>query len=484
MVHASSLGAHAIVIGGSMAGLLTARVLTDYFERVTILERDHFPVEAPASRKGIPQCTQLHILLTRGRQIMEDLFPGLETELIDAGVAVLDMGADVEWLNPFGWAARFPSGFQALSFSRYILDWLIYRRLAGFKNIQVLEARYVTGLLTNADRTRVTGVYLRCRDVVNSKQVQQEKLTADLVVDTSGYSSQAPKWLKAIGYDAPEETVITTSMGYATRLYEIPVDFQENWKGVYIQAAPPERTSMGVLYPIENNRWIVGVCATTPNRPSTDESEFLEALRNLPSPHIYNAVKHAKPATAIGIYHSPGNRLRHYDRLSRQPEGFIALGDSVCSLTPIYGQGMTVAALGAVLLQQCLREIKNADLTELPTHFQKELAKINATPWIAATSQDAKYPSVKGITKPPSLPEKVIGLYMDQLIQLTTKEPEVTLVLFNVFHMVQSSGALFQSSILFRVIQQLLTRISHKLTGLTQLSQAMPGLRHAERQKS
>ncbi|MDV3350292.1 hypothetical protein SPB21_05195 [Leptothoe sp. ISB3NOV94-8A] len=134
------------------------------------------------------------------------------------------------------------------------------------------------------------------------------------MIDTSGYSSQAPKWLKAIGYDAPEETVVTTSMGYASRLYEIPANFQADWRGVYIQAAPPERTSMGVLYPIENNHWIVGVCATAPHRPSKNEAEFLESLRNLPSPHIYNAVKDARPATEIGIYHPPGNRLRYYER--------------------------------------------------------------------------------------------------------------------------------------------------------------------------
>ncbi|MBD2309809.1 FAD-dependent monooxygenase [Chroococcidiopsis sp. FACHB-1243] len=459
MVRGSSVGCHAIVIGGSMAGLLTARVLADYFEQVTILERDRFPTEVPAPRKGVPQCTQLHILLTRGRQIMEELFPGLEAELIEAGAVVLDMGADVEWLNPFGWAARFPSGFRALSFSRYILDWLIHRRLSQFHNIQAIESSYVTGLLANADKTAVTGVVMRRRQ--HSEQVQQEELSADLVVDTSGYSSQAPKWLKAIGYDPPEETIVTTSMGYASRLYEIPTDFQEDWKGVYIQAAPPERTSMGVLYPIENNCWIVGVCATAPNRPSTNEAEFLEALRDLPSPHIYNAVKNAKPATAIEIYYPPGNRLRHYERLNRQPQGFIALGDSVCSFTPIYGQGITVAALGAILLQQCLQRF---ELAELPTQFQKKLAKVNATPWIAATSQDAKYPSVKGLTQPPSLPEKAIGWYMDRLIQLTTKEPLVTLVLFNVFHMVQSSGALFQPSILFRVIQQQLTRSSSKNT--------------------
>ncbi|NEQ47934.1 MAG: 2-polyprenyl-6-methoxyphenol hydroxylase-like oxidoreductase [Leptolyngbya sp. SIOISBB] len=456
---ASALGRHAVVIGGSMTGLLTARILSDYFEQVTILERDRFPVEAPAPRKGVPQCTQLHILLTRGRQIMEDLFPGLEAELIDAGAAVLDMGADVEWLNPFGWAARFSSGFKALSFSRYILDWLVHRRLSQFDNIQILESIYVVGLLANVEKTAVTGAIVRRRGGEHSEPVQREELAADLVIDASGYSSQAPKWLQAIGYDAPEETVITTSMGYASRLYEIPTDFQADWQGVYIQAAPPERTSMGVLYPIENNRWIVGVCATAPSRPSKDEAEFLEALRHLPSPHIYNAVKAATPATAIGIYHPPGNRLRHYERLSRQPQGFIALGDAVCSFTPIYGQGITVAALGAVLLQQCLQETA---LAELPSCFHQELAKVNATPWIAATSQDAKYPNVKGLAQPPTLPEKAIGWYMDQLIQLTTKEPQVTLVLFNVFHMVQSSGALFQPSILLRVIQQLLIRSSSK----------------------
>jgi hypothetical protein len=109
---------------------------------------------------------------------------------------------------------------------------------------------------------------------------------------------------------------------------------------------------------------------------------------------------------------------------------------------------------GAVLLRQYL------PLTELSSRFQKELAKVNATPWIAAIGQDAKYPSVKGLTQATTLPEKAIGWYMDRLIQLTTKEPQVTLVLFNVFHMVQPSGALFQSSILFRVIQQLITRSS------------------------
>ncbi|VEP17790.1 conserved hypothetical protein [Hyella patelloides LEGE 07179] len=391
------LGDRAIVIGGSIAGLLTAKILTNYFERVTIIERDRFPSQ-PEPRKGISQCTQLHILLARGRQIMEELFPGIYDELIAQGAATVDMVGDVKWFNPFGWSNRFPSGFMALSFSRYILDWLIYQRLIAIDGINFQEQAYATELVPSQNNRGVSGVKFKQRDGTGKKI--EQTLAADFVVDASGYSSNAPQWLKMLGYDAPEETRITTGMGYASRLYEIPDDFQEDWKGAYIQAAPPQRTAMGVLYPIENNRWIVGICDTTPKRPSKDENAFMSALEQLPSPIIYNAVKQAEPATPIDIYHPPGNRLRHYEQLTRQPERFVVLGDAVCSFTPIYGQGMTVAALGAMTLGECLAEIsqqRSSNLSGLAKTFQTRLAKINADPWIAATSQDAKYPTVKGI---------------------------------------------------------------------------------------
>ncbi|MBE7382782.1 MAG: 2-polyprenyl-6-methoxyphenol hydroxylase-like oxidoreductase [Leptolyngbya sp. SIO1E4] len=459
----SGLGQHAIVIGGSMAGMLSARVLSGHFEQVTILERDRFPHEQPAPRRGIPQCQQLHILLTRGRQLIETLFPGLEAELIDAGAAVIDMSADVKWLNPFGWGLRFPSGFQAFSFSRHILDWLVYQRITKIANVQVWESSYVQGLLTDAAKTAVTGVCVRRRHPENPIHVWQEDLRADLVIDASGYSSKAPKWLQAIGYEAPEETAITTAMGYASRLYKIPQDFQADWQGVYIQAAPPHRTTMGVLYPIEDNQWIVGICATAPDQPAADEAAFLEVLRNLPSPDIYEAVKNAQATTPVRIYHPPGNRLRHYERLRRQPPGFLVLGDAVCSFTPIYGQGITVAALGVNLLQQCLQQTKADNLGQLPTDFQKQLAQVNSSAWIAATSQDAKYPSVKGLVKPLTPPEKAVGWYMDQLIRLTIQDPEVSRVLFNVFHMMKPSSDLFQPAVVFRVIKhRLLTGLSSK----------------------
>ncbi|BDA69088.1 hypothetical protein MicvaDRAFT_0831 [Rivularia sp. IAM M-261] len=452
---------HAVVIGGSIAGLLAGRVLINHFDKVSIIERDYFP-ETPAERKGIPQSTQLHILLTRGQQILEDLFPGLRDEIIAQGAVVLDMGRDVEWLSPFGWAKRFDSGFEALSFTRPILDWLIHHRLQAFANLHFIEGGYVTGLINSADGTRVKGVKIKTNNQVGKQEVD---LDADLVVDASGYGSYAGKWLNAIGYMAPEETFITAQIGYASRLYEIPSDFDADWKGVYMQAAPPERTSMGVLYPVEKNRWVVGVCDTTPGNRLIDESEFLENLRTLPSPIIYEAVKTAKPLTPIRRFQPPGNTLRHYEALKQLPECFVALGDSVCSFTPIYGQGMTVAALGVLQLEECLIEIKaSGTLNGLTAKFQKRLAKINASPWIAATSQDAKYPSVKGITKQPTGAEKFIGWYMNQVMKLTTKNTQTTLTLFEVFHMLKSAGALFRPQIILQVLKQVLTERSDKIS--------------------
>jgi 2-polyprenyl-6-methoxyphenol hydroxylase-like FAD-dependent oxidoreductase len=444
---------HAVVIGGSIAGLLTGRVLINHFDKVTIIERDYFP-ETPEPRKGIPQSTQLHILLTRGQQILENLFPGLRNEIIAQGAVVLDMGRDVEWLSPFGWAKRFDSGFEALSFTRPILDWLLHHRLQAFDNLHFVEGAYVTGLIQSPDGRRVTGV----------KTNNEIDLNADLVVDASGYGSRAGKWLEAIGYTAPEETFITAQIGYASRLYEIPLDFNADWKGIYMQAAPPERTSMGVLYPVEGNRWVVGVCDTTPGNRLIDESEFLESLQTLPSPIIYQAVKTAKPLTPIRRFQPPGNTLRHYETLKRQPESFIALGDSVCSFTPIYGQGMTVAALAAIELENCLIEMKaSGTLNGLAAKFQKRLAQINASPWIAATSQDAKYPSVKGIIKQPTGAEKFIMWYMNQVMKLTTKNTQITLTLFEVFHMLKSGGALFHPQIILQVLQQVFTERSGKI---------------------
>jgi hypothetical protein len=121
---------HAVVIGGSMAGLLAARVLAAHFEHVTIVERDSFP-DRPEFRKGVPQARHLHVLLGRGQQLIEQYFPGILAELSAAGAPTIMWPTEVLWLMPAGWCERFTPGTEFTSLSRELLDWHVRRRLAA-----------------------------------------------------------------------------------------------------------------------------------------------------------------------------------------------------------------------------------------------------------------------------------------------------------------------------------------------------------------
>ncbi len=202
-------GNHAVVIGGSMAGLLAGRVLTNHFERVTIIERDRFP-EQPEYRPGVPQSNHVHVLLCKGKQILEQLFPGLLGELETAGALKIDWTAEFPWYNLFGWEPRFHSELKSYLCSRHLLEWMVRQKLATYDNLQFLEKTQVTGLLSQVSNT-VTGVRLK-----SNSQIQD--LTADLVVDASGRNSSLPKWLTAFGYQSPEETVINSFLGLSTVL--------------------------------------------------------------------------------------------------------------------------------------------------------------------------------------------------------------------------------------------------------------------------
>jgi 2-polyprenyl-6-methoxyphenol hydroxylase-like FAD-dependent oxidoreductase len=459
----SHLGSHALVIGGSMAGLLAGRVLANHFDRVTIIERDRFP-EQPMPRKGVPQSQHFHGLLMRGLILLKELFPGIQDELVAAGASILDMGADMAWFTPAGcWAVCFQSGIHSLACSRELLDWGIRRRLFAFANVSFLEECNVTGLLPNSDGTGVTGVSVRFRNHLAKGNTNEEQLYADLVVDASGRGSKASQWLKALGYMPPEETVVDASLGYASRIYQIPLGFQAAWKGVYIQASPPTRTRTGVFFPIEGNRWMVTLCGAAPDYPPTNEAGFLECVRGLATPTIYNAIKDAEPISSIYGHRGTENRFRHYERLSCQPGGFVVLGDAVCTFSPVYGQGMTIAALGAMTLDECLREQRqdrHRNILGLARRFQKKLAKVNSVPWLAATCQDSRYPRVKGKTKTSGYAERLMQWYMDQVILLIAKNPNVCLVFLEVINMLKPSAVLFKPSIFVQVLRQVLNPVT------------------------
>jgi 2-polyprenyl-6-methoxyphenol hydroxylase-like FAD-dependent oxidoreductase len=244
MLHSSATTDHptysvgtrqALVIGGGIAGLLAARVLTDHFDRVTIVERDHLPTAA-TFRSGVPQSRHVHALLLRGRQIMEQLFPGLEAELEAAGVPIFDQGLSGLTLFKSGWTPRIASGLTVYACSRTLLESHIRERLIANRNVTLLHGCSVIGL--TATGNMVTGVQLRQRahqlgatsDVVAEDVV----LNADFVIDASGRGSDVTAWLDALGYGTADKTTVNAFLGYATCWFQRPAGFEAPWQAMMI----------------------------------------------------------------------------------------------------------------------------------------------------------------------------------------------------------------------------------------------------------
>ena len=448
-VDGRTTGRHAVVLGGSLAGLLTARVLADHFEKVTLIERDAYTNNCE-TRRGIPQANHVHGLLVRGRQILEELFPGLQDEMIAAGAPVVDMANEIAWFTRAGWGVRFPSDLKVLAFTRPLLDLHVRRRLAGNANVEILDNTDVLGLLPDSTPNHLAGVLI-CPKASESDRRVAKTLTADLVVDATGRASRAPRWLSDLGYDKPEEIVIDANLGYSSRLYRIPENFDGDWKCAYVQSAPPVRKRGAIMFKVEGNRWLLTLTGGGGDHPPSDEQGFLDFVRSLPVSIIYDAIRAAEPLTPIKTHRATQNRLRRYERAKVLPENFLVLGDAVCAFNPVYGQGMTSASLGVLTLQQCLDE---RGLEGLARRFQTRLAKVIAAPWMMATGEDFRYHETVGGSA--TRMTRFMHHYMDQVIQLSTRSIAVRSVLMRAFNLVEPPTTLFRPRVLFRVLLNVL----------------------------
>jgi 2-polyprenyl-6-methoxyphenol hydroxylase-like FAD-dependent oxidoreductase len=442
-------GRHALVLGGSLAGLLAARVLSDHYDSVTIIEKDALPNEA-TPRKGVPQMNHVHALLVRGREILEQLFPGLNDEMMKDGAPLLDMANDLTWLTPGGWGVRFESDLRMLAFTRPLLDLHVRRRLSERHHVEVFDKTEVVRLLSNRKKL-VVGAVVKTFDS-KSGEYREAKVPAELVVDATGRGSKAGKWLQELGHAAPKETVINAHTGYASRLYQIPEGFTSDWCSLFIQANPPKEKRGGLLLRVEGNRWLVTLVGGDHDYPPTSEEEFLEFARSLRSPLIYDAIKNAEPLTPIRGYRGTENRWRHFERTSDLPTNFIGIGDSVCAFNPVYGHGLTIASIGAMTLQECLKE--GSVGSSFSRRFHQRLAKVNETPWTLATGEDMRYEGTEGAVANRRV--RFMHWYMNQVFRLASFDPDVRLVLLKVFGMVVKPTSLFQPRIVFSILVQAL----------------------------
>jgi len=389
---------HALVIGGSIAGMLTARVLADHYEQVTVLDRDALP-DNPEHRKGVPQSQHAHGLLARGQIIIEKFFPGILGEIREAGArtdgSLIIVSPAGKLPNPVMPSPKpnksgneGPKGVYA---SRLFLEWHIRQRLKMLENVRIQSLVEVVNLLATADQTSITGVEIENRHSDSSR----DSIAADLVVDASGRRSQILEWLDNLGYDTPPEETINSGLGYVSRFYQKPENFPTDWAGIIINGRPPDNPRAGLILPIEDDQWHVSLGGFAGHHPANDEASFMQWARDLPDPSLYEAIRIAEPLTPIRGYRTDVNTLRHFEKLKRWPKNLIVTGDAVCSFNPIYGQGMSTSAIDALALRRVLREWGANPTLDFERLVRDRIAETVAAPWLIATGEDLRWPGVK-----------------------------------------------------------------------------------------
>ena len=455
-----SRAAHAIVIGGSVAGLCTARVLADVFERVTVLDRDVLPDDAQ-HRKGVPQSRHPHVLLDGGRQRLERLFPGFVAKMLDGGALELDPGLDMAVLRADGWAPRRATPNTLLFSSRVLIESVIRELCTRHENIRIIEQSKVFGLVAKRDPLRVCGVRLQ------EAGGAERELSADLVVDASGRETHADKWLAEFGLPAPERTVVNADASYSTRWYQGPTPEARPesfwWKSLFMEPiiegdGAPEDKYFGVLFPVEDDRWIVTTASWGGRELPRDPEGFERIISKLRSPVLADAIAHAEPISPVYTRRGMQNSWRHYERWSVELPGFISTGDATCGFNPVYGQGMTSAACCAIVLERCLQQ-DDPTSARFARRFFRAQAKFLSTPWMMATSRDRQQAQVLDSDERvepgrlETLIRRGVAFYLGQIALAAARDQVIGRKLFEVINLSIRPNALFADpSILARVV--------------------------------
>ena len=403
----------AVVVGGSVAGLLAALAASEHFDEVLVVERDELGFSAQA-RKGVPQGRHVHGLLSIGMEMACEFIPDLREQLLREGCSIFDQIRDMPTMTSQGWRLRAESTVKTIGFRRPLFDSVLYRNISALPNGQI-EVGAVAGLLASEDGSVVTGVRTRAG----------KEIPADLVIDATGRGSQAAKWIEQLGYEGPAEMQVRCFMGYATRLVKVPEGLLDGETAGIISMPFPGHHRGGILIAADSGYHILTAAGMARDYPPSDDDAFLKYLDQAPAPVIGSYARECEPVSDIATYHQPGNRRRLWERLARRPRGFIVTGDAVASYNPVYGQGMTQAAKGAVVLRDCLRE--NDDPMTLPERFQAGLAAFTDEAFNVSAMADTFYEGAE--LENVERPKASDYTYLTTLEQLATEDPEVLVTL-------------------------------------------------------
>ena len=418
-----------------MAGLCAARILSDAYENVNIVERDELPDE-PVARNGAPQTSHPHALLEPGRATFEDLFPGFGEDLLGEGGLLIDALSDIKWYDEEDFVADGSERSPMYAASRPLYEHVVRQHVRSIDNIHVRDQYRFVNYVTDADS--IAGVDVRDDDG------DERRIDTDLIVDATGRTSRTPQFLDDLGYDEPSVDEVSIDVRYSTMRIERPPSDRRLF---FVPPSAP-RTRGTYIIPIEDNQWEVLLQGVHGDEPPREPEEVVEFLESLPVGELSQLVE-TFPQTSDGLhqYPFPSNLGRRYEELDEFPTGLVVTGDAVASFNPIYGQGMSVAALDALVLHHALAEGDRENLTK---RYFDELTDILDPVWQISVGSDFTFEQTTG---PKPFGTDLTNRYLSRLIRKGHSDPVLRTEVCRVLILAQPPSTLFRPSVVWRAFR-------------------------------
>lgn len=449
---------HAIVVGSGIGGLLAARVLAEFFQQVTIIERDVIKEEeAPLIRKGVPQGAHSHLLMMKGLLILNKFFPGFDAIQEAKGARKIDMYKDIETYINGHWMPTFSSSTYGYLQSRPLLESTLQSFIRAYRSISFMYDKKVYDLLMTEDQTVVLGVKIKSA----SNDNQREELKGDLIVDASGRNTDFPGWLHAMGYQI-DKVEIKNDIYYSSRVYQCPAMETSALRCKIVRQSAPYKKKSSLLTEIEKSgerrQWIVTLIGQLGDYPENTEEEFIEFAQQLEQADIYQFIEQATAVSPIFSFRSLASFHYKYEKAAHLPKGLIVMGDAFYTFNPIFGQGMTACMISADVLRDLLLKYDNTD--HIQKAYFKQTAKILDRPWNQAMKQDFIYPEIEG--------QRPWGFTLDrwykrQLFQLCQQDPRIWTIIYRMINLEALPSELLRPSIIMQVVKLKLRQFYQRL---------------------
>ncbi|HDR7355771.1 NAD(P)/FAD-dependent oxidoreductase [Bacillus wiedmannii] len=431
----------AIVIGGSIAGKLAAKALSSTFKEVIIIEAGE-SWNGKSSRKRVPQSNHPHVLLKGGEKAIEELFPNSTNELIEAGSIINNFTRDLKW-HQFGlWKQPFTGEVHMIQQSRHLLEWHIQKRIHQISNITIKFGTLVEGLLVDRKLNKVCGVKVKYLETDT-----QEEVHADLVVDASGFGSKSIEWLREYEIEVQEEKV-RIDLFYATKMFKLKENEKLDCCNVLMSPSFPDNPYGVLIQTIEDNRYFVTFSGYANEKAPQTDDEFYDFAENLSISNVTDFLNKAEGITDIKTYKIPYQVRRRFDLVNNVPEGLLVVGDAQCRFDPVFGQGVSVAAMEVHQLQLLLQGRKQLDKT-FTQQFYKKAANIIETPWDMTTTEISRHPQLK---RELTTKQKFQLWYTKQIYRLSASNSDVYIRLVRVMNLIRSPFHLFHPKVLLSVL--------------------------------